>query len=123
MTRLRKGVALVPLAVTLAITCAALVAAAPAPAALPRACPRISGPAVQHDGRTVTQYVIGAHGGVTCAFAKTWVAKVLRESTPTSTIARPTGPAGWNCIANAKQHIAFNGACRNGLKSFSWGAL
>jgi hypothetical protein len=85
-------------------------------------CPRLSGPTVHHDGQTQSHYLIGLHSGVTCAFARTWVTKILRESTPNSSISKPKGPAGWSCIANAKQHIAFNGFCRQGTKHFSWGA-
>jgi hypothetical protein len=65
--------------------------------------------------------VIGLHSGVSCAFAVTWVGKILHESTPNSSIAKPKGPAGWHCIADAKQHIAFSGFCRQGTKHFSWG--
>ena len=97
-------------------------ATAPARSAPQRQCPRVSGPAVQLAGKTLSHYVIGAHGGVGCAFARRWVSKILHEDTPTSTIAKPSGAAGWECIANARHHIAFNGSCRNGSKSFSWGA-
>jgi hypothetical protein len=97
-------------------------AAAPARSAFPRQCPRTSGPTVHLAGKKLSHYVIGAHGGVSCAFARAWVSKILHESTPTSTIARPSGAAGWDCIANAREHVAFNGSCRRGSKSFSWGA-
>jgi hypothetical protein len=112
-----------------------LVLAAVAPAALASAgpaapsrssvaqCPRLSGPAVHQAGQTLSHYVVGAHGGVTCAFARTWVAKILREPTPTSSLAKPNGPAGWQCIATAKAHVAFNGSCRSGARSLSWGAI
>jgi len=83
----------------------------------------VSGPAVRVGGKTLSHYVIGAHGGVGCAFARRWVSKILHENTPTSTIAKPSGAAGWECIANARQHVAFNGSCRYGSKSFSWGAV
>lgn len=85
-------------------------------------CPRFTGPTVHQAGQALSHYVIGAHGGVTCAFARTWVTKILHESTPTSSIAKPKGPSGWSCIANAKGHVAFNGFCRSGTRHFSWGA-
>ena len=97
-------------------------AAAPSRSAL-RQCPRLSGPTVHQAGQTLSHYVIGAHGGVTCAFACTWVARILRESTPTSSLAKPKGPPGWQCLANAKSHVAFNGSCRSGARSLSWGAI
>jgi hypothetical protein len=78
-----------------------------------RQCPRLSGPTVHQAGQTLSHYVIGAHGRVTCAFARTWVARILRESTPTSSLAKPKGPPGWQCLTNAKSHVAFNGSCRS----------
>jgi hypothetical protein len=97
-------------------------AAAPSRSALTH-CQRLSGPVVRQAEQTLSHYLIGAHGGVTCAFARTWVARILRESTPTSSLAKPKGPAGWQCIATAKAHVAFNGSCRSGTKSLSWGAI
>jgi hypothetical protein len=110
------------IASSLIVAAVALAATAPARSALARQCPRVSGPPVHLAGKTLSHYVIGANGGVGRAFARSWVSKILHEDTPTSTIAKPSGAAGWECIANARQHVAFNGSCRNGSKSFSWGA-
>ena len=119
-----SGIARLSIASTLVIVAAVLLASAvPARSALPGPCPRISGPAVQVAGKTLRHYVIGARGGIGCGFARTWASKILHESTATSTIAKPRGPASWDCIANTRQHVAFNGSCRNGSKSFSWGAI
>jgi hypothetical protein len=52
-----------------------------------------------------------------------WAGKIVHQSTPNGSLAKPAGPAGWSCLARAVQGIAFNGSCRNGLKSFSWGAI
>ena len=97
-------------------------AASDAPARVQlRQCPRLKGPTVHQAGQAHGRYLIGLHSGVSCAFAVTWVGKILYESTPNSSIAKPKGPARWQCIANSKQHIAFNGFCRQGTKHFSWG--
>ena len=93
-----------------------------APNALPTPCGRIAGPTVHWGGRAMNHYIVGAFHGATCAFARLWVGRILQESTPNGSISRPKGPAGWSCIARATGHIAFNGSCRVGLKSFSWGA-
>jgi len=94
-----------------------------AQAALPTPCGRILGPTVRWDGRAMSHYVVGAFHGTTCTFARLWVGRIVREVTPNGSLSRPKGPLGWSCLARATGHVAFNGACRNGLRSFSWGAL
>ena len=113
---------IVQLGAVLASAAALAAPAAAAPHGLQTPCGRISGPTVRWNGQTFRHYVVGAFHGTTCVYARLWVGRIVREATPNGSISRPKGPAGWSCIANTTGHIAFNGSCRSGLRSFSWGA-
>jgi hypothetical protein len=96
---------------------------AAAPQSLSTPCGRVSGPTLHRNGQALSHYIVGAFHGTTCSFARTWVKKIVSETTPNGSISRLKGPPGWSCIARTERHTAFNGSCRSGLKSFTWGAI
>lgn len=56
-------------------------------------CGRIAGPVVHYRGQTLSHYVVGTFHGVACAFARSWAAKIVHESTPNGSLVMPKGPA------------------------------
>ena len=114
---------LVAAVLALPVAGVATTAAPASPGTGPTPCPRLQGPPIRQAGHLLDHYVIGAHGGISCATARRWVGAILRESTADGSLAKPRGPAGWVCLARARGHIAFNGSCRKGARSFSWGAV
>jgi hypothetical protein len=93
---------------------------------LSAACPDANGPAYAVAGRATHLYVVEVRGGVSCAFADSWVSKLAAQPR----LGPLHGPAGWNCIAASKtdSRLAVFGGCGPGrfklpalpAKGFGW---
>jgi hypothetical protein len=85
----------------------------------------VKGPAYAVAGRATHLYAVEVQG-VSCAFARPWVGKLVTQSR----FARLRGPAGWTCIAVSKtrSRLAAGGVCGPGkfalpslpAKGFNW---
>lgn len=112
------------LAATLAATAAPVATPAPAPAAAERAqatfCLGTGAPWRRGTSRG-SRYAISLGRGVTCAFARTWVARLSAKAAtrPAQTL---RGPAGFTCVVTLPYSgKAAVGACgRAGGKGFGW---
>jgi hypothetical protein len=74
-------------------------------------CADANGPAYTVAGRVTHRYAVEVRG-VSCAFARPWVGKLVIQSR----FARLSGPAGWTCIAETKtgSRLASGGVCGPG---------
>jgi hypothetical protein len=106
-----------------ALAFAALVVAAalagPAPATArtlsARCAADVQGPAYTVAGHTTHRYAVEVEH-VSCAFARPWVAKLVKQSR----FQRLHGPAGWTCLAVSKtrSRLASAGGCGPGKFKF-----
>lgn len=97
-----------------------------------------TGPNYTHAGRSTTKYAVAA-AGVSCSFAKAWVARLVvkhpvRKTLTTGQVTGGvTGPAGWTCNVYDPQggtaipKLAYAGACVPSAppysKKFAWSPL
>jgi hypothetical protein len=69
-----------------------------------------------------SRYAISALSGVSCAFAKIWVARLTHERLP-ARVTHPNGPPGWYCGSSVRG-LAWQGGCSGpGARTFTWTAL
>lgn len=94
-----------------------------------------TGPKYSHAGRSTTKYVV-ALAGVSCSFAKPWVARFVFKHPVQKTLSTGqvtggvAGPAGWTCNVYDPQggtripKLAYAGACVPAAppytKKFAW---
>jgi hypothetical protein len=87
-------------------------------------CGTVTGPAWAAYGKKGTAYKVAADK-VSCAFAKTWVAKIVRTPTHGKPSLTPPSPVGWMCIGHSggvkpvPRNVLF-GSCGTATKKFSW---
>jgi len=103
------AVALIALAVAGAFS--GSTTAASAGALSTRCAADVQGPAYTVAGRTTHRYAVEVQH-VSCAFARPWVAKLVKQSR----FQRLHGPNGWTCLAVSKtrSRLASAGVCGRG---------
>jgi hypothetical protein len=105
--------ALFALAFAALVVTAALAGPAPATARTlsARCTADVRGPAFTVFGRTTRRYAVEVQH-VSCAFARPWVAKLVKQSR----FQRLRGPAGWTCLAvsRTRSRLASAGVCAPG---------
>ena len=110
----------------LLIVCAAVAIAAGAASASARwvECGTVTGPAWVAYGKKGSVYKVAALK-VSCGFAKTWVARIVRTPTHGKPFLTPPSPAGWSCSGNSggvkpvPRNVLF-GSCGTATQKFSW---
>jgi hypothetical protein len=119
----------------LVVCLAAAAGAATAAPSLPpgyHSCGTISGPSVRQPWRTsggvkfvsMHHYGVGRVDGTSCSFARTWVSRIVHESTRDGLLPHPKGPHGWRCLAGeVVRNVATSGLCHDASNKtgFSWG--
>jgi len=126
--------------ITLAAACALAATAAVTATATPplppgyKSCGAVTGPTIRQPWRTSTgirvvamhRYGVGGTKALSCTFMRTWVGRIVRESTPPGGLfPHPKGPAGWRCdAAELFKRVATSGFCHDAANrnGFSWGA-
>ena len=101
--------------------------AEPGPLAAPTSC-TATGARVTSGGRTTSTYSIDLSAGVTCAFAKPWVARLSPEPVNPTSGEISAGPAGWYCQRGGRpEKRAEVGSCSHNTATksffFSWQPL
>jgi hypothetical protein len=113
------------LIVTAILVCTATIAAGSASASARWVeCGTVRGPAWTAYGKRGTTYKVAADK-VSCAFAKRWVARIVRTPTHGKAVVTPPSPPGWQCSGHAggvkpvPRNVLF-GSCGTATQKFSW---
>lgn len=87
----------------------------------------VSGPSVSFSGRTVSKWMLTAKspdGSVGCAFAQTWLSRMVRQTGLGPSRSMAVAPRGWRCFGTAVRQKAVLGVCEksgtNGASTFGW---
>lgn len=87
----------------------------------------VSGPSVSARGRVISKWMVTGKSPdltVGCAFAQTWLARMVRQTGHGGSRAMTVAPRGWKCWGTLPGSKAIAGSCKkngtNGTTFFAW---